>query len=106
MRSCLRISAFVVVTLFSSTGNLLAQTGEFVATVPGSVVHAGYGLQDWLQELRNGKAELPPSLEAIHDPVIIVPPQPEPAPVKRKKTAKKVTTTSQVQTRQVQTGQQ
>jgi len=90
----------LAIAFLASSATAQAQTGDFAATVPGSVVHAGYGLQDWLQELRNGKAEPPPSLEAIHDPVIIVPPQPEPAPVKRKKTAKKVTTTSQVQTRQ------
>jgi len=96
-----KVSAVLAVALFASTQSVLAQTGEFAATVPGSVVHAGYGLQDWFQELRNGKAE-PPPIAAVQDPVIIVPPPLEPTPVKPKKTAKKVTTTSQVQPKQQQ----
>ena len=97
-----KVSAVLAVALFASTQSVLAQTGEFAATVPGSVVHAGYGLQDWFQELRNGKAEPQPPIEAVRDPVIIVPPPLEPTPVKPKKTAKKVTTTSQVQPKQQQ----
>jgi hypothetical protein len=97
MRSHLTISASLVAALFVTSGSVLAQTGEFAATIPGSVVHAGYGLQDWLQDLRNGVRE-PPPLQNVQDPVIILPPPPPP-PVKPKKTAKKVTTTSQVQTK-------
>jgi hypothetical protein len=97
-----KVSAVLAVALFASTQSVLAQTGDFAATVPGSVVHAGYGLQDWFQELRNGKAE-PPPIEAVQDPVIIVPAPPrEPAPVKPKKTAKKVTSTAQVPPKQQQ----
>ena len=97
MRSHLMISASLAAALFVSSGSVLAQTGEFTAAIPGSVVHAGYGLQDWLQDLRNGTRE-PPPLQAVQDPVIILPPPPPP-PVKPKKTAKKVTTTGQVQTK-------
>jgi len=96
-----KVSAVLAVALFASTGSVLAQTGEFAATIPGSVVHAGYGLQDWWHEMRNGKYE-PPPLEAVQDPVIIVPPLREPTPVKPRKTAKKVATTSQVQPKQQQ----
>jgi hypothetical protein len=31
----------------------VAQTGEFVATVPGADVHRGYALQDDWQQVRN-----------------------------------------------------
>ena len=96
MRFHFRVSACFAVALLASSGRVSAQTGEFASPVPGSVVHAGYGLQDWLQDLRNGKSE-PPPVEAVQDPVIIVPPLIEPAPVKPKKAARKVTTTSQVQ---------
>ena len=97
MRSHLTISASLVAVLFVSSGSVLAQTGEFAATIPGSVVHAGYGLQDWLQDLRNGVRE-PPPLQTVQDPVIILPPPPPP-PVKPSKPAKKVATTSQVKTK-------
>jgi hypothetical protein len=96
-----KVSAFLAVILFASTGNVLAQTGEFAATVPGSVVHEGYALQDWLQEQRNGRYE-PAPLANVQDPVIIVPPPREPPPPRPRKTAKKVTTTSQVQPKQQQ----
>jgi hypothetical protein len=96
-----KVPAFLAVVLFVSSGDVLAQTGEFAATIPGSVVHAGYGLQDWWQEMRNGRYE-PPPVASVQDPVIIVPPLREPAPVKPRKTAKKVTTTSQVQPKQQQ----
>jgi len=99
MRSHFRISACFAVALLAWSDSALAQTGEFASPVPGSVVHAGYGLQDWLQDLRNGKSG-PAPVEAVQDPVIIVPPQAEPAPVKPKKTARKVTTSSQVQPKQ------
>jgi len=95
MLSRLTISAALMAALFVSSGSVLAQTGEFTATIPGSVVHAGYGLQDWLQDLRNGVREPPPSLETVQTPIVLLPPPPP--PVKPKKTAKKVTTTSQVQ---------
>jgi hypothetical protein len=100
MRSHLTISASLAAALFVSSGSVLAQTGEFASIVPGSVVHAGYELQDWLQDLRNGRRE-PPPLQTVQDPVIILPPPPPP-PVKPKKTAKKVTTASQVQAKQSQ----
>ena len=95
MRSHLTISAFLVAALLVSSGSVLAQTGEFAATIPGSVVHAGYALQDWLQDLRNGVRE-PPPLQTVQDPVIILPPPP---PHKPRKPAKKVATTSQVKTK-------
>jgi hypothetical protein len=98
----LKVSAVLAVALFASMESVLAQTGEFAATVPGSVVHSGYALQDWWQELRNGRPEARPSIEAAQDPVIIVPPLREPRPVKPKKTAKKITTTSQIQPKQQQ----
>jgi hypothetical protein len=97
MRSHLTISASLVAALLVSSGSVLAQTGEFAATIPGSVVHAGYALQDWLQDLRNGVRE-PPPLQTVQDPVIILPPPPPP-PVKPRKPAKKVATTSQVKTK-------
>src|SRR6516225_3536749 len=100
MRSHLTTSAALVAALFVSSGSVLAQTGEFAATIPGSVVHAGYGLQDWLQDLRNGVREPPPALETVQAPIELLPPPPP--PVKPKKTAKKVTTTSQVMTKRPQ----
>jgi hypothetical protein len=96
----LKVPLLLAFALLTMPENVQAQTGEFVATVPGSVVHAGYGLQDWLQDMRNGKYEPPPALGAVQDPVIIVPPPREPAPAKPRKTAKKVATTSQVQPKQ------
>ena len=100
MRSHFTISASLVAALFVSSGSVLAQTGEFTATIPGSVVHAGYGLQDWLQDLRNGVREPPPALETVQAPIELLPPPPP--PVKPKKTAKKVTTNTQVQPKQPQ----
>ena len=97
MLSRLTISAALMAALFVSSGSVLAQTGEFAATIPGSVVHAGYGLQDWLQDLRNGVREPPPALETVQAPIVLLPLTPPPPPVKPKKTAKKVTATSQVQ---------
>jgi hypothetical protein len=38
----------------------MAQTGEFVATVPGADVHRGYALQDEWQQIRSAGA---PNLE-------------------------------------------
>jgi hypothetical protein len=96
-----KVSTFLAIAFLASSATAQAQTGEFAATVPGSVVHAGYGLQDWWHELRNGKQEPPPAMEAVQDPVIILPPPPAPTPVKPRKTAKKVTA-SQGQARQQQ----
>jgi hypothetical protein len=101
MRSHLTISVCLVTALFVSSGNVMAQTGEFTAAIPGSVVHAGYGLQDWLQDLRNGVREPPPAPQTVQAPIELFPPPPPP-PVKPKKTAKKVTTASQVQPKQPQ----
>jgi len=53
VRSYLRISATLVAALFISTVRVVAQTGEFASPVPGAVVHAGYALQDDLQNARN-----------------------------------------------------
>lgn len=47
----------ILVALFMSTATAVAQTGEFVATVPGELVHRGYVLQDEWQRLRSA----PPS---------------------------------------------
>jgi hypothetical protein len=98
----LKVSGLLAFALFASAGAAVAQTGEFAATVPGSVVHAGYDLQDWWQNLRNGRVEPPPPIAAVQDPVFIVPSQREPVPVKPKKTAKKVATSSQVAPKQPQ----
>jgi hypothetical protein len=53
MRSHFRVSIILVASLFISTMAAVAQTGEFAATVPGAVVHAGYALQDEWQAARN-----------------------------------------------------
>jgi hypothetical protein len=103
MQSTFKVSAILAVALFASSTGVLAQTGEFASIPPGSVVHAGYGLQDWLQSLRNGTPEPPPpAVEAVQAPIILVPPQPEPVPAKPKKTAKKATASAQAQPKQPQ----
>jgi hypothetical protein len=100
MRSHFSISACVALALLASSGSLRAQTGEFASPVPGSVVHAGYGLQDWLQDLRNGTREPPPpTVETVQTPLIILPPQPEPV-AKPKKTARKSNTYGQIRQKQ------
>jgi hypothetical protein len=103
MRLHFRILAGVAVALFASSGSVWAQTGEFASPVPGSVVHAGYGLQDWLQDLRNGARKPPPPavVETVQAPPIILPPQVEPV-VRPKKTARKTRTNAQVQQKQPQ----
>jgi hypothetical protein len=53
MRSNIEVMVILAAALFSSTVTVVAQTGEFVATVPGDVVHRGYLLQDDLQNARN-----------------------------------------------------
>lgn len=102
MRSHFKASACLAAVLLASSTSVLAQTGEFAATVPGSVVHEGYALQDWLQDLRNGTREPPPVPETAQSTIIIVPPPAEPNPARPKKTAKKVTTSSQVQPKPLQ----
>jgi hypothetical protein len=102
MRSHLKVSAILVVTLFGSSGGVLAQTGEFASPVPGSVVHRGYELQDWWQSQRKGVPEPAPAVETIRAPVVLLPPQLDPtfAEPKRAKTTKKVTTSSRVRPKQ------
>lgn len=51
----------ILVALFMSTATAVAQTGEFVATVPGEVVHRGYALQDEWQRLRSA----PPASQPV-----------------------------------------
>jgi hypothetical protein len=95
MLNPLKIPAILTVALLASTASLRAQTGEFANIPPGSVVHQGYALQDWWQSLRNGTPEPPPpAVETAQSPVIIVPPQAGPNPVKPKK-PKKVTANNQ-----------
>ena len=94
-----RVPLLLAFAMFASSPSAFAQTGEFAATVPGSVVHAGYGLQNWLQDMRNGRYE-PPPVEAVPDPVIIVPAPRDAAAVKPKKTAKRFTSTGQIQKQQ------
>jgi hypothetical protein len=53
MRSHIKVLAVVAASLLVSTVAAVAQTGEFVATVPGEVVHAGYALQDAWQNAKN-----------------------------------------------------
>ena len=53
MRALFKVSVILVVSLSMHTATALAQTGEFVATVPGEVVHRGYALQDEWQRLRS-----------------------------------------------------
>ena len=51
----------ILVALFMSTATAVAQTGEFVATVPGELVHRGYVLQDEWQRLRSA----PPASHSV-----------------------------------------
>jgi hypothetical protein len=60
MRSHFKVSVILAAVLFASPGRVVAQTGEFVATVPGAVVHSGYALQDWWQNARNAPVSPPP----------------------------------------------
>ena len=53
MRSHIGVAAILVATLLASTVTVVAQTGEFVAAVPGEDVHRGYALQDAFQNARN-----------------------------------------------------
>jgi hypothetical protein len=52
MRSHFKVSAILMASMFIST-TVVAQTGEFAATVPGEVVHRGWELQDAWQNARN-----------------------------------------------------
>lgn len=51
MQSHVKISTILLASLLPATA--IAQTGEFAATIPGAVVHAGYALQDEWQRVRN-----------------------------------------------------
>lgn len=61
MRNHFKVSAILVIALFTSTARVVAQTGEFASPVPGSVVHQGYELQDWWQNARNRARAEPPA---------------------------------------------
>jgi hypothetical protein len=54
MRATIAFAATIGVALLGSTPLAIAQTGEFVAHIPGSVVHDGWELQDKLQRARSG----------------------------------------------------
>ncbi len=104
MRSHLKVSTILVVTLFGPSGGVLAQTGEFASPVPGAVVHRGYELQDWWQSQRKGVPEQAPAVETIQAPVVLLPPQLDPtfAEPRSAKTSKKVTTSNHVRPKQTQ----
>lgn len=55
MRTQIVFSTILVASLLGSTLMVVAQTGEFVATVPAEVVRAGQALQDEFQAARSGK---------------------------------------------------
>jgi hypothetical protein len=46
--------AILIASALCATPMALAQTGEFASQVPGAVVHAGWELQDRLQNARSG----------------------------------------------------
>ena len=50
--------ALLIVSALCATPMAMAQTGEFASQVPGAVVHAGWELQDRLQNARSG---MPPN---------------------------------------------
>lgn len=52
VRCHMKVLAILVASLLMPMA-AVAQTAEFAATVPGEVVHAGYALQDALQNARN-----------------------------------------------------
>jgi hypothetical protein len=54
MRAKIPFAATISAALLDSTPLAIAQTGEFVAHIPGSVVHDGWELQDKLQRARSG----------------------------------------------------
>ncbi|HWX37209.1 MAG TPA: hypothetical protein VNZ53_58570 [Steroidobacteraceae bacterium] len=61
MRTQIALQAIFVASLLGSTISAVAQTGEFGSPVPGGVVHDGWALQDYLQNLRNGTPAQPPN---------------------------------------------
>ena len=61
MRTRIALQAIFVASLLGSTISAVAQTGEFASQVPGRVVHDGWALQDYLQNLRNGTPAQPPN---------------------------------------------
>jgi hypothetical protein len=54
MRAHLAYPAILIAFMLGSTPIATAQTGEFASQVPGAVVHAGWELQDQLQNARSG----------------------------------------------------
>ena len=64
MRNHFKVAAVLVVALFASTVKVVAQAGEFESQVPGSVVHQGYALQDYWQDVRN-RARVSPRAAAV-----------------------------------------
>ena len=59
MRVHLAYPAMLIGSLLGSTPMATAQTGEFASQVPGSVVHAGWELQEHLQNVRSGTSAKP-----------------------------------------------
>ena len=59
MRTQIALQAIIVASLLGLTLSAVAQTGEFGSPVPGRVVHDGWALQDYLQNLRNGTPAQP-----------------------------------------------
>jgi hypothetical protein len=104
MRSHLKVAAIVVAALFESSGDVLAQTGEFASPVPGSVVHRGYELQDWWQSQRRGVPVQAPAVESTQAPAVVLLPQLDPtfAEPKSAKTTRRVTTSGHVPPKQTQ----
>jgi hypothetical protein len=61
MRTQIALQVIFVGSLLGSTISAVAQTGEIGGQVPGRVVHDGWNLQDYLQNLRNGTPAQPPN---------------------------------------------
>jgi hypothetical protein len=59
MRTQIALQAIFIASLLGPTISAVAQTGEFAGQVPGRVVHEGWSLQDYLQNLRNGTPAQP-----------------------------------------------
>jgi hypothetical protein len=72
MRTQIALRAIFVASLLGSTISALAQTGEFAGQVPGRVVHDGWAMQEYLQNMRNGTpaqpANPPPTPNYYSDP--------------------------------------
>jgi len=88
MRNYFPVSAVLLIAIYAATTGAVAQTGEFAAPVTGQTMHQAYGLQDWLQSLRNPELAPPPAAAAPVGPPVEIVPQAEAAPVKPKKVAK------------------